>query len=103
MHETSLLTEGKPTCGKYLWQGFGMPIHLLKPFAKRMGSQRSEVGKDDLPVIKAVPSLTRSFLICAYTPRFRNPGIRGSAELRQQTVPLATVIDLRLISYSCRS
>lgn len=76
---------------------------LAKAICKETGSQWSEVGKDDLSVIKAVLSLTSSFLICAYTLRFRNPGIHRSAELRQQTIPLATVIDLKLISYYCRS
>lgn len=67
---------------------------LAKAICKETGSQWSEVGKDDLSVIKAVLPLTSSFLISAYMLRFSSRGIHGSAESQQQTIPLATVIDL---------
>lgn len=75
---------------------------LAKAICKETGSQWSEVGKDNLSVIKTVLSL-KIFLICAYILHFKNPNISGSAELQQQTSPLAAVIDLKLISYYCRS
>lgn len=67
---------------------------LAKAICKETGSQWSEVGKDDLSVIKAVLPLTSSFLICAYMLRFSSRGIHRSAESQQQTIPLATVTDL---------
>ena len=76
---------------------------LAEAICKEPGSQWSEVGEDDLSGAKAALSLTSSFLICAYTLRFRKPSVCRSAELRQQTIPLATVIDSKLISYSRRS
>lgn len=78
MHETSLFTDGKPTW-KIAVAGTCYANPLAKAICKETRSQWSEVGKDDLPVIKAVLSLTSSFLICAYTLR-----ICGSAELQQQ-------------------
>lgn len=99
MHETSVLTEGKATHGKYLWQGFSMTIHLLKPFAKRRDLSGQRWGKTICLLLKLcclswVPSWSVLHTLC-----FGNPGICGSAELWQQTIPLATVTDLKLISY----
>lgn len=76
---------------------------LAKAICKETGSQWSEVGKVNLSVIKTVLSLKIFFFICAYILHFKNPNIGESAELQQQTSPLAAVIDLKLISYYCRS
>lgn len=80
MHELLYLPKGN-----LLWKmsvaGIWYANPLAKAICKETGSQWSEVGKDNLSVIKAVLSLTSSFLIYAYTLHFRNPGIPGSAEL----------------------
>lgn len=103
MHETSILTEGKPTCGKYLWQGFGTPIHLLKPFARRRDLNGQRWGKTICLLLKLhFLWLFSSWCVLIFCT-LRIPASVGALNRNSQMGPLAAVINLKLISYHCRS